>query len=149
LAACASALSLCLLVRLAAGSSALFFPVVRLKASWDKTPEYWAALFGLSVGTIALFRPESPVFLVSVWMALACFFWKHHQLTRWLKLALLSSFLCVLTLSPWAIRNAITLHEFQFLAPQNANLPSEHPPYGFMAWEKTWLYRMSDCYAVT
>jgi hypothetical protein len=51
-------------------------------------------------------------------------------------------------LAPWVIRNAITLHEAQLLAPKNMNLPSELVPYGFMAWEKTWLYRVRDCYLV-
>jgi len=149
LATCLSAISFCLLVRLAASCSELFSPLARCKASWDKTPEYWAPLFGLSVGAQALVRPESPIFLVSVWFALAWFFLKHRQQRRWLKLALSSALFCALALSPWAIRNALTLHEFQFLAPKDANLPTEHPPYGFMAWEKTWLYRMNDCYAVT
>ena len=49
---------------------------------------------------------------------------------------------------PWTIRNAITLHELQFLAPKYSNLPGELVPYGFMAWEKTWLYRVRDCYLV-
>jgi hypothetical protein len=40
----------------------------------------------------------------------------------------------------------VTLHEFQFLAPKNSNLPGELVPGGFMAWEKTWLFRMRDCY---
>ena len=149
IATCVSAIAFCLLVRLAASCSELFRPMARLKTSWDKTSESWAALFGLSVGALTLFRPESPIFLVSVWFALAWFFWKHRELTRWLKLACLSTLFCALALGPWAMRNAITLHEFQFLAPKDANLPSEHPPYGFMAWEKTWLYRMADCYAVT
>src|SRR6266581_1158564 len=34
------------------------------------------------------------------------------------------------------------------LAPKNSNLPGELVPYGFMAWEKTWLYRVRDCYLV-
>jgi len=149
IATCISAIAFCLLMHLAAGCSELFTPIARLKASWDKTPEYWAALFGLSVGAMALFRPESPIFLVSVWFSLAWFFSKHRELARWLKLALLSALFCAIALGPWAIRNAVTLHEFQFLAPKDANLPSEQPPHGFMAWEKTWLYRMNDCYAVT
>src|SRR5207253_9676166 len=45
-------------------------------------------------------------------------------------------------------RNMITLGEPQFLAPKNSNLPGELVPYGFMAWEKTWLYRVRDCYLV-
>jgi len=149
IATCVSAIAFCLLVRLAARCSELFVPIAGLKASWDKTPEYWAALFGLSVGAMALFRPESPIFVVSVWLALAWFFWKHRELRRWFKLAFLSALFCAAALTPWAVRNAVTLHEFQFLAPKDTNLPSEHPPYGFMAWEKTWLYRMADCYAVT
>ncbi|MGB6683364.1 MAG: hypothetical protein WBH24_06915, partial [Candidatus Acidiferrum sp.] len=36
----------------------------------------------------------------------------------------------------------------QFLAPKNSNLPGELVPYGFMAWEKTWLFRLKDCYLV-
>jgi hypothetical protein len=56
--------------------------------------------------------------------------------------------LCALPLAPWAMRNAVTLHEFQFLAPKNSNLPGELVPYGFMSWEKTWLYRFRDVYLV-
>ena len=51
-------------------------------------------------------------------------------------------------LLPWTIRNAITLHEFQPLAPKEANLPGELVPKGFMAWERTWLYRVRDNYLV-
>jgi hypothetical protein len=149
LAVCASAISIYLLIRLAESSSETFFPVSRLKASWDRTPEYWAALFGVSVGAITYFRPESPIFLVSVWVALILFFAKHGHLARGCNLALLSAVMLAVSLSPWAIRNAISLHELQFLAPKDTTLPSEIPPRGFMAWEKTWLYRMSDCYAVT
>ena len=55
---------------------------------------------------------------------------------------------CAIPLMPWAIRNAVTLHEFQPLAPKNSNLPGELVPYGFMSWEKTWLYRFRDVYLV-
>jgi 4-amino-4-deoxy-L-arabinose transferase-like glycosyltransferase len=55
---------------------------------------------------------------------------------------------CLVVLSPWALRNWVTLGEPQFLAPKNSNLPGELVPYGFMAWEKTWLYRVRDCYLV-
>ncbi len=148
-ATCASAISIYLLVRLSQSCSELFFPASRLRTSWDKTPEYWAALFGLSVGAITFFRPESPIFLVSAWLALIWFFAKHSRLARGCKLALISGLMLAVSLSPWAIRNAVSLHEFQFLAPKDTTLPSEFPPRGFMAWERTWLYRLSDCYAVT
>ncbi len=51
-------------------------------------------------------------------------------------------------LLPWVIRNAITLREFQPLAPKDANLPGELVPRGFMAWERTWLYRIRENYLV-
>jgi hypothetical protein len=51
-------------------------------------------------------------------------------------------------LSSWALRNMETLGEMQFLAPKDSNLPGELVPYGFMAWEKTWLFRVRDCYLV-
>ena len=53
-----------------------------------------------------------------------------------------------LPLVPWTIRNAVTLHEFQPLTPKDTNLPGELVPRGFMAWERTWLYRVRDCYLV-
>jgi hypothetical protein len=148
-ATCVSAISLILLVRLAGACADLIFPPDRLKASWDKSPEYWAALFGLSVGAATLLRPESPILFIAAWLALGWFFWKHRNMQRWFKLALASGLFFVVSLSPWTIRNAVTLHEVQFLAPKNTTLPSEVSPVGFMAWEKTWLYRLSDCYAVT
>jgi len=52
-------------------------------------------------------------------------------------------------LLPWVIRNAMTLGEFQPLAPKDTTLPSEVDPKGFLAWERTWLYRMRDCYLVS
>jgi hypothetical protein len=36
----------------------------------------------------------------------------------------------------------------QFLAPKNLNMSGEFVPRGFMAWEKTWLFRMKDCFLV-
>ena len=54
-----------------------------------------------------------------------------------------------LPLVPWTLRNARTLHEFQPIAPKDLTLPGEVAPLGFMAWERTWLYRFRDCYLVS
>src|SRR5207245_5686918 len=67
---------------------------------------------------------------------------------RWFCVCLAMALGCLMILSPWAIRNMVTLHEPQFLAPKNSNLPGELVPYGFMAWEKTWLFRVRECYLV-
>lgn len=108
----------------------------------------FAFVTGLLVGLGTLFRPETPLLLAVVWIFLAFIWFKRRRLRFGLQLALLSAAGCLLPLAPWAVRNAITLHEVQFLAPKNSNLPGELVPYGFMAWEKTWLFRMKDCYAV-
>ena len=55
---------------------------------------------------------------------------------------------CLVVLSPWTLRNLVTFHEVQFLTPKYSTLPGEIVPNGFMAWERTWLYRVRDCYLV-
>jgi len=68
---------------------------------------------------------------------------------RGLRASVLACLACALALLPWAVRNALTLHEFQPLTPRYATLPGEQIPYGFMSWEKTWLYRFREVFAVS
>ena len=107
-----------------------------------------AALAGFAVGLGALMRPETPLLLITSFVALAFWMWPHGQLRRWILLCATMGIACALPLIPWTIRNAITLHEFQPLAPKDTTLPSEVDPKGFVAWEKTWLYRVRDNYLV-
>jgi hypothetical protein len=95
-----------------------------------------------------LFRPESPLLLISAWIVLAVILVSQHEAKRSLRTVVAMGVVCAIPLMPWAIRNAVTLHEFQLLAPKNSNLPGELVPYGFMSWEKTWLYRFRDVYLV-
>ena len=107
-----------------------------------------AGLAGLFCGVGTLFRPEAPILLVA---AIPIIYWVLSSQAGWkraLTTVCIAAAPCILPLIPWAIRNAVTLHEVQFLAPKNSNLPGELVPYGFMAWEKTWLYRVRDCYLV-
>ena len=127
-----------------AGRASLF------KSQWPTrhAESIFALLAGLFVGLGTLFRPETPILLVACWMILAFIWIRRRRLLFGLQLILLSAIGCALPLVPWAIRNAVTLHELQILAPKNSNLPGELVPHGFMAWEKTWLYRVRDCYLV-
>lgn len=104
---------------------------------------------GFLVGLGTLFRPEAPLLLVVAWLILALLWLARRKPLAWIQVAALTAIGCVLPLLPWAIRNAVTLHELQFLAPKNSNLPGELVPHGFMAWEKTWLFRVKDCYLVS
>jgi len=108
----------------------------------------FALLGGFLAGLGALFRPETPLLLVAFWIISTFIWFRRRKFLFGLRLVGLSAMACALPLAPWAIRNALTLHEAQFLAPKNSNLPGELVPYGFMAWEKTWLYRVRDCYLV-
>ena len=107
-----------------------------------------AAIAGATIGLGTLFRPETPLLLATSLLLLTYGMWRRKRLLHWLLISLLMVATCALFLVPWTIRNAKTLHEFQPLAPKDANLPGEFVPKGFMAWERTWLYRVRDCYLV-
>jgi len=111
---------------------------------------YWAlvALSGFVVGVGTLFRPESPLLLVTTLALLAYGLLRRGETKRFVLTVGLLACTCALPLLPWAIRNDETLHEFQPLVPRNTMLPGEVDPMGFMAWERTWLYRVRDCYLV-
>jgi hypothetical protein len=108
-----------------------------------------AALAGLAVGLGTLMRPETPLLLVTTCVALGFWMFSKKEAKRWLILFMVMGIACVVPLVPWTIRNAVTLHEFQPLAPKDTTLQSEVDPKGFVAWEKTWLYRVRDCYLVS
>jgi hypothetical protein len=111
---------------------------------------YWgiAAMAGLVVGLGTLFRPEAPMLLITTSFLLAYWLVRLAQFKRLILTLLVLGAVSAIPLVPWAIRNAVTLHEFQPLTPKDTNLPGEVDPKGFMAWERTWLYRFRDCYLV-
>jgi hypothetical protein len=119
-------------------------------ANWRWANDYriLAAISSLLVGVGTLFRPETPLVLLTSWFVLGFLLIPERDAKRWLLTLVGTAAICALPLVPWTIRNAITLHEFQPLAPKNSNLPGELIPYGFMSWEKTWLYRFRDVYLV-
>jgi hypothetical protein len=141
----AALLPLCLLVGRTRNNGWMF-----IKRDWSFANNYTnlAAAAAILVGFGTLFRPEAPLLLLAAWLVLGIVLVSQHEAKRWVRTVVGMALLCVTPLLPWAARNAITLHEFQFLAPKNSNLPGELVPYGFMSWEKTWLYRFRDVYMV-
>ena len=120
------------------------------QASGSTGKGYWAlsALAGLVVGIGTLLRPETPLLLITTLAVMGFWMVRQGEWKRWLLTGLLMGCAACVPLVPWTIRNAVTLHEFQPLAPKDATLPGEIDPKGFMAWERTWLYRVRDCYLV-
>ena len=121
-----------------------------IEKHWVLGNDYWylAGSAGLLTGLCTLFRPEAPLLLLGAWLVLGAILVAQRESLRWVKTVALMAALCAVPLLPWTIRNAVTLHELQPLAPRNSNLPGELVPYGFMSWEKTWLYRFRDVYLV-
>jgi hypothetical protein len=117
---------------------------------WILGNDYWyaATLAALLIGIGTLFRPETPLLLCAIWLVLGAMLFRQGEALRWIRTVAVMAVVCAIPLLPWTIRNAITLHEFQPLAPKNSNLPGELVPYGFMSWEKTWLYRFREVYLV-
>jgi hypothetical protein len=139
-------LFLCLLLLRFRGS---VFSVGGLTLDLRVSAEWFAAFAGFAAGLGTLFRPETPLVLITAVLVLG---WYLLRGLQWLKFVRIGACMfagCILPLLPWAVRNEITLHKIQFLSPKNSNLPGELIPYGFMAWEKTWLYRVRYCYLVT
>jgi len=114
-----------------------------------RSAEYTALGAGFIVGMGTLFRPETPLLLVAATIVFGGLAFGVLSFKRWVMVSMAMGIGCVMMLSPWAMRNLITLGEVQFLAPKNSNLPGELVPYGFMAWERTWLYRVKDFYLVS
>jgi hypothetical protein len=141
----AALLPLCLLVGRTRNNGWMF-----IKKEWRLANNYGylAALAAVLAGVGTLFRPETPLLLVAGWFVLGIVLVLQHEAKRWVLTVAGMGLVCAIPLVPWAVRNAVTLHEFQFLAPKNSNLPGELVPYGFMSWEKTWLYRFRDVYLV-
>jgi hypothetical protein len=141
----ATLLPLCLLVGRVRNNGWLF-----IKKNWRFANDYTylASCAALLAGLGTLFRPEAPLLLVACWIVLGVVLVRQHEAKRWIRTVVGMGLVCAIPLVPWGIRNAVTLHEFQLLAPKNSNLPGELVPYGFMSWEKTWLYRFRDVYLV-
>ena len=106
-------------------------------------------LGGIVAGFGTLVRPETPLLLAGVGVVLA-FLWRRPP--DWSKLIRVTALMAAglaLPLLPWAARNWHVLHEAQFLAPRNAEMPGEYVPKGFSSWEKTWLWRFGDMFTVS
>jgi hypothetical protein len=141
-----TAMALVLLAGLCGSVHELNFSAKR--RPWEPWNDYrdLAALLGFIVGIGTLFRPETPLLLLAAWIGTAFRLLRRRQAGVWIRIVVFSGLAGILPLAPWAVRNEVTLHEIQFLAPKNSNLPGELVPSGFMAWERTWLFRVRDCY---
>lgn len=138
-----TAVAFLLLVPVAADAFTGPYAMVVRKDNWK-----WGALGAFVVGVGALFRPETPLLVVTTIAVIGHWLVRRGATRRWVRLSAIMVLACGAALLPWTLRNAVTLHEFQPLAPKDATLAGELDPKGFMAWERTWMYRMRDAYKI-
>jgi dolichyl-phosphate-mannose-protein mannosyltransferase len=103
---------------------------------------------GLVTGFATLVRPESPLLVIAVGLVLLTRWWRPPNWPRLIRAGALMFAGVILPLIPWAIRNARSVGEVQFLAPRYTQLPGEFVPRGFYSWTGTWLWRFRDVYLV-
>jgi len=121
---------------------------------WGKFPrraEFMknAAFAGLWTGIGTLFRPETPLILISCLPVVLWVTFRRSQPAKGLRAAGVAVAAWLVVLVPWTVRNAIVLHEFQPLAPRYTTLPGELVNTGFMNWERTWLTRFREVFLVS
>jgi hypothetical protein len=96
----------------------------------------------LPVATTAMLamvlRPDGALLTISLGCALIVYGVRRAGLTAALRTSLLFGILAAIPLVPWAIRNAVTFHVFQPLAPRHVNDPGERVNFGFYRWLRTW-----------
>jgi 4-amino-4-deoxy-L-arabinose transferase-like glycosyltransferase len=103
---------------------------------------------GLSVGAAILLRPDGGILLAAVGGYLLILAYRALRSKSEKTLATLRPILragallaagVVVILLPWTVRNLITLHRFEPLAPRYANDSDELVMTGFNRWVKTWM----------
>jgi len=104
----------------------------------------WLAC-GLSVGAAILLRPDGGILLIAtgaylLWLLFRSLRDKQNRATTAILWAgVLVAAGVIAPLVPWTLRNALTMHRFQPLAPRYANDADEPPMSGFNRWVKSWI----------
>jgi hypothetical protein len=99
---------------------------------------------GLAVGCGAMVRPETPLILVALGLVLGLKWWRPADWPKLFRACAFAAVGLLIPIIPWTARNAISLHEFQPLAPRYAQAPGESVATGLYAWTNTWLVRYRD-----
>lgn len=124
--------------------------LLAMQAEESQSPAKWAWC-GLAIGAGILLRPDGGILLMAVLLWMAWNFvrvpntilqqsaerWRHRR-----AIFVSAVVMCVAAgapLVPWMIRNELTFHRFQPLAPETATEPDQFFPYGFVRWQRTWI----------
>jgi len=111
---------------------------------------FWGTFAGaVAVGLATMVRPESPLLLPAVGLALA---WRHRRrmfgkaLWPLTQSALALGAGLVIVLLPWGYRNWVQVGSYTVVSNPAALLPWEHGYTGYGDWANTWLVSSKDTY---
>ncbi len=134
------------------------FALIGFAQLYKKQAWLWVGC-GFAVGAAILLRPDGGLLLAAIELFLFVTLirdWARGQRTRLpaqnigirMEAAFLLALCALLPLTPWALRNWRTMHQFQPLAPRYANAQNEYVPMGFNHWVKTWIADYSSTEAI-
>jgi hypothetical protein len=138
-----------------------------VRKNWT-TGLLWWGIAGLIGGGAVMMRPDSGLFLAAVGLTLVITgLWPlvsglrrrskaqsakseapglkppvssfKKTLAHFMASGAAMSFMFILVLAPWTIRNWRVFHVFQPLAPAHGEMPGEFVPRGYYLWLRTWL----------
>jgi hypothetical protein len=100
----------------------------------------WSQLIPLAAcaALAMLLRPDGAILTFSVAVALLVYGLRRANAVAAARTAVIFGLLACVPLVPWAIRNEVTFHVFQPLAPRTTNDPGERFNSGFYRWLRTW-----------
>ena len=121
-------------------------PGLRTTATLPSKTAPWFGC-GLSIAACILLRPDGGLLLAAVGIYLLCrllmtFLDRTGNPPKpfpILSAGIILALCALLPLVPWTLRNLITLHHFEPLAPRYANDSDEPLMPGFNRWSKTWM----------
>ncbi len=93
---------------------------------------------GAAIGGAILLRPDGGLLAAAIGGYLAILFVRRRRRQDFVALLALAVTVCACLL-PWTLRNLLTFHRFQPLAPRYANTDEDFVPHGFNRWTKTWI----------
>lgn len=147
LATLATCAALLCLAHAYAASTAVLTETEARRDSTVRTTALWFSS-GLLAGLGTLVRPETPILLAPFLLLLLLQVYRRRACSRFWLFGLWSAAGLAICLSPWAVRNVLSVGKAQFLAPRYAEKSGDFIPRGFYAWTQTWLDRYDYAHSV-
>ncbi len=125
---------------------AIFFAAVAMDAAvaaldYPSSRKYWVVC-GAALAAGILLRPDGGMLLIVLGVYVLIRLVRDNDVEKRRREfvgVVLAGVIALAPLVPWTIRNWVSIHRFEPLAPLNANNPGEFVALGFHKWVRTWI----------